>query len=213
MCEIAILNPQRYSPDELTEAAMTLYYSMGSSLGIMSIRENEDQDEFIFDNFKRVTPERDEVHGFMEDWHEDSVRMVIHGRLATHGEETRENAHPLHIDCDKCRVDYVVHNGVAYNHHRERRQLENAGHEFATDVDSEVIAHEYNDVPTDFTEETLYSRQPAYIIANERSVYIVNGGHYTLSEAGTMSRRNRTFGPDNRAETYKEVILTPTNAE
>jgi len=80
------------------------------------------------------------------------VAGIAHTRWATHGEPNRQNAHP-HLDCSG-RIA-VAHNGIIENYQILKKRLQDKGHKFESDTDTEVIAHLIEDHYTGTLEDAV----------------------------------------------------------
>ena len=89
--------------------------------------------------------EAEPVHG---------VNGIAHTRWATHGAPTERNAHP-HQDCRGTLA--VVHNGIIENADALRTRLQRSGHVFASDTDTETLAHLIEEASGDTLEERVIS--------------------------------------------------------
>ena len=63
---------------------------------------------------------------------------IGHTRWATHGKPSINNSHP-HSDCEK--NIWIAHNGIIENYKILKKHLEEQGHKFYSETDSEVLAH------------------------------------------------------------------------
>ncbi|MCE5215209.1 MAG: glutamine--fructose-6-phosphate transaminase (isomerizing) [Methanobacterium sp.] len=131
MCGIVgcILKDKESAP-VLLECVKKLEYRGYDSVGIATsdkeIRIKKDQGKI--DDFRKKI-DLNELPGKMG---------IAHVRWATHGLPTKENAHP-HTDCNN-RIA-VVHNGIIENFKDLRSELEDSGHKFSSDTDTEIIPH------------------------------------------------------------------------
>ena len=91
---------------------------------------------------------------------------IGHTRWATHGQPTETNAHPHASQ----RVA-VVHNGIIENFQELRGELEEAGHVFETETDTEVVVHLLTDLldrqmsPEEATQAALGRLEGAFALA------------------------------------------------
>jgi len=77
---------------------------------------------------------------------------IAHTRWATHGAPTECNAHP---HTDEQRTIAVVHNGIIENATALRQTLEEAGHVFSSETDTEVLAHLIEELFVDTLENAV----------------------------------------------------------
>lgn len=200
MCEIAIL-PAQHSENEdsehftaMVEVARTLYETNSHGVGVVAVNKDEEDGTFNYRIWKAVDPSWDGLQLFFETFAEDTWRFIIHARLATAGGKGIPETHPISTrDCPETNINYVVHNGVVRGARFARERLEEDGHEFATEVDSEVIPHKWEDVPEgleDVKEPRLNGRLN-YILLGDERILVRNTGKYNIREDMQMTCSRR----------------------
>lgn len=138
---------------------------------------------------------------------------IGHSRWATHGAPCKVNAHP-HEDSEGNVV--LVHNGVIENYKELKEELKNAGHEFKSETDSEIIAHLIEEnlkksKPLDAVKKAVSRLKGSYGLAilvakDKEKVYVARRGSplilgvgqgemFCASDIPAMLKHTKTFVP------------------
>lgn len=224
MCEIACVTADRYSAERTASIAMKLHDRMNSGLGIVAIIDEGDR--FEYEVFREVDGQYEDALEFIEDNRDEAEWFAIHGRLATSGEWGAEGVHPLEIDCPECNVEMILHNGIYQSSGyrrggwgsgtpklRGQEEMEDDGHEFNTNIDTEMIAHEFGTMPrtVDEADEFLdenpsIASQNGFIMFSEYEIFFF-AGRYNLTEDFEMAHSYREFADEMGPDQYRLVIL------
>ena len=131
MCGIVGAVAQRDIADILLMGLQSLEYRGYDSAGVATV---DDQGQLR--RVRRVGKVRELVDAVEREGLPGGIG-IAHTRWATHGEPNETNAHP-HVSVERIAV---VHNGIIENHAALREELIALGYVFASDTDTEVIAH------------------------------------------------------------------------
>ncbi len=128
MCGIIGYTGQREASEVILDALRRLEYRGYDSAGIaimnpeLTLHKNKGE----ITEMQRTLPQ---INGHVG---------IGHTRWATCGKPSNENAHPF-LDCHG-RIA-LVHNGIIENYMALKKQLQNEGHVFTSQTDTEVIVH------------------------------------------------------------------------
>lgn len=136
MCGIVGYIGQKGAPEVLLNGLKRLEYRGYDSAGVAVFSQGK----------MRLLKKSGKVKNLLEcarkEWGElaeDTASIgIAHTRWATHGPPTDANAHP-HLDPSGRFA--LVHNGIIENYKELKAGLEASGHKFASETDSEVLAH------------------------------------------------------------------------
>ncbi|MFN3214448.1 MAG: glutamine--fructose-6-phosphate transaminase (isomerizing) [Henriciella sp.] len=130
MCGIiGILSQQGSAADRAMEALRRLEYRGYDSAGIATLHDGK------LDR-RRAAGKLNNLRDVLNETPISGSVGIGHTRWATHGAANTQNAHP-HVSGSVA----LVHNGIIENFRHLRESLEQQGHVFETETDSETIAH------------------------------------------------------------------------
>lgn len=109
----------------------------------------------------------------------DAGTGVAHTRWATHGPPSEKNAHP-HKDC-RGRV-VLVHNGIIENFGKLRGKLQDEGHRFGSDTDTEAVAHLFEQELSDVAELSVEAAEAAF----RRTIRQLEGAYAIVATVAGM---------------------------
>jgi hypothetical protein len=189
MCEIAIVDPER-TPIAVSHRLASIFHDeQGDGIGFVVVKNEGDR--FEYETYKTTTPHWQTVFAFLRRQYSEAWRIVIHGRYGTSGGVNRNTAHPISVECDECEFDHVIHNGSVNAFKTARANLKDAGHEFETEVDTEVIPHVVSELPDtieDHTRRTYdLSGKLNYLLFSEDGILIRTDYKYHLTDDMVMT--------------------------
>ena len=152
---------------------------------------------------------------------------IGHTRWATHGRPSEENAHP-----HTAGPVTVVHNGIVENHLALRKELEERGHVFSSETDTEIFSHAIREqldagvslaeavravvarVEGSYALAVLSTTEPDKVIAAKNASPLVvglgEGETFIASDIPALLSHTRSFIYLHEQEM---AVLTPTGAE
>jgi len=131
MCGIVGYIGYKKASDYLIDSLKRLEYRGYDSAGLCVVNKNN-----LF--YQKTVGRIYQLEEKLKDKNLEGSIGIAHTRWATHGEPSEKNAHP-HFDCRK--EIAVVHNGIIENYKELRKDLEEKGHKFISETDTEIIAH------------------------------------------------------------------------
>lgn len=155
---------------------------------------------------------------------------IGHTRWATHGGPTDRNAHP-HVDNDGKLA--VIHNGIIENYAQLRKTMQERGHTFSSDTDTESVAYLLSDLRKEhdgdlalamreavkmlhgsFTLVAIHADNPDVVVGVRRNSPLVvglgDGENFLASDVAAFidyTKRAIELGQD------EVVTITPTTVE
>ena len=162
MCGIVGAVAQRSIVRELVDGLKRLEYRGYDSCGVATLHGGRIERSRSVDRVAAL--QRDIVAQQI-----DGFTGIAHTRWATHGRPVTANAHPHVSPNDHTPRIALSHNGIIENHETLRASLEQQGYVFASQTDSEVIAHLvdhlYNGDLFDAVREAVKRLQGSFAIA------------------------------------------------
>ena len=138
MCGIVGYVGTRHPVNIVTSGLQRLEYRGYDSAGIALLQPN-DTAITVVKTAGKITDLENQIQADLPAASETPFSLGIgHTRWATHGEPNDANAHP-HVSRDGCFA--VVHNGIIENYIALKERLAQEGYVFASETDTEVIAH------------------------------------------------------------------------